>query len=119
LLEQVLLALPQLVELLLVEILELPGKAAAVGHPQADGLFQGAWDVQHKALALVAGLQVQGTVQLAPLATTGRLAAGAGVLDQGAAQEGLLGNQLGESGTGVALRGGALRSLAHGSPLLF
>ena len=43
---QLLLALEQLVQLQLVEVLELLAEAAAVLHPQADGLFQGAGDVQ-------------------------------------------------------------------------
>src|SRR4051794_39756859 len=97
-----------------MEVLEVLREAAAVMHPLADGLFQGAGDVQQNALPLVPGGQVQGAVQLALLAAAGGLAAGAGALDQGAAQEGLLTDQLGESGTGVALRGGALRALAHG-----
>jgi hypothetical protein len=104
----------QLFELLLVEVLELLGEAAAVLHPPADGLFQGAGDVQQCPSAVQPGGQVQGAVQLAPLAAAGGLAAGAGAFDQGAAQEGLLGDQLGESGARVALWGGSLRSLAHG-----
>ena len=80
----------------------------------ADGLFQGAGDVQQSPSAAVADSQIQGAVQLAALAAAGGFAAGAGAFDQGAAQEGLLGDQLGESGTGVAFGGRALRALAHG-----
>jgi hypothetical protein len=111
---QLLFAPQELVELQLVEILELLAEAAAVVNPLTDGLFQGPGDVEQGAAALVAGGQIQGTMQLAALAAAGRFAAGASALDQGAAQEGLLSDQLGESGTGVALRGGALRALAHG-----
>jgi hypothetical protein len=111
---ELLLALEQLLDLLLVEGLELLGEGAAVLHPLAHGVFQGAGDVQQSAAVMVADSQVQGAVQLALLAAAGGLAAGAGALDQGAAQEGLLGDQLGESGTGVTLGGGALRTLAHG-----
>jgi hypothetical protein len=39
-------ALEELVELALVEVLDLAGEAAAVVHPLAHGLFQGARDVQ-------------------------------------------------------------------------
>jgi hypothetical protein len=108
------LALEELVELRLMKVLELLAEGATVAHPQADGLFQGARDVQQDAPPLVPGGQVQGAVQLAALAAAGGLAAGAGPLDQGAAQEGLLADQLGESGTGVALGGGAVRVVAHG-----
>jgi len=108
LLGKLLFTLEQLVQLLLVEVLELLGKGATVLHPLADGLFQGARDVQQSALALVPGSQIQGTVQLASLATAGGLAAGAGPLDQRAAQEGLLADQLDQSGTGMALWGRAL-----------
>jgi hypothetical protein len=108
LLGQLPLAQEQLVELQLVEVLELLGEAAAVLHPLAGGLFEGAGDVQQGALPVVPSGQIQGAVQLALAAAAGGLAAGAGVLDQGAAQERLLGHQLGESRTGVAFRGGAL-----------
>jgi hypothetical protein len=114
LLGQLLLALPELVELLLVEILELLAEAAAVLHPLAYGLFQGVRDVQQNLLPLMAAGQVQGAVQLTSLAAAGGLAAGAGAFDQGAAQERLLADQLDKSGTGMTLRGGALRTLAHG-----
>jgi len=109
-----LLALEQLLQLQLVEVLELLGKGAAVLHPQPDGFFQGAGDVQQSPSAVEAGSQVQGAVQMALLAAAGGLAAGAGAFDQGAAQEGLLGDQLDESGTGVAFRGRAVRAMAHG-----
>jgi hypothetical protein len=85
-------ALEQLVELLLVEVLELLEKGAAVMHPLTDGFFQGARDVQQDAPPLVAGGQVQGTMQLALLAAAGRFAAGAAAWDQGTAQERLLGD---------------------------
>jgi hypothetical protein len=111
---QLLLALEQLFELLLVEGLELLGEAAAVLHPLAHGLFQGARDVEQSPLTAVPDGQIQGVVQVALLAATGGFAAGAGALDQGAAQERLLGDQLGESGTCVAIWGGALRAMAHG-----
>jgi hypothetical protein len=96
-----------------VEVLELLAEAAAVIHPLACGLFQGAGDVQQNLLPLVPGGQVQGAVQLAFLAAAGGLAAGAGAFDQAAAKEGLLGEQPGEAGAGVPLWGGTLRSLAH------
>jgi hypothetical protein len=114
LLGELLLALEELVELELVEVLELPGEGAAVVHPLADGFLQGARDIQQGAAALVAAGQVQGAVELAPLTAAGGLAAGSGAFDQAAAQEGLLGDQLSESGTGVALGGGAVRTVAHG-----
>jgi hypothetical protein len=107
-------ALEELLELLLLEVLELLAEAAAVLHPQADGLFQGARDVQQSALALVPGVQVQGTVQLALLAAARGFATGTGAFDQTAAQERLLGNQLGESGTRVAFWGRTVRAVAHG-----
>jgi hypothetical protein len=118
LLGQLPLAQEQLVELQLVEILELLGEAAAVLHPPAGGLFQGAGDVQQGALPLVPSGQVQGAVQLALPAAAGGLAAGARALDQGAAQEGLLGDQLDEAGTGVAFWGGAMGAVVHGASLL-
>jgi hypothetical protein len=114
LLGELLLALEQLVELLLVECFELLAEASAVVEPLPHGVFQGARDVQQSALAAVADSQIQGTVQLAFAAAAGGLAAGAGVLDEGAAQEGLLGDELGELGTGVTLGGRALRTQAHG-----
>jgi hypothetical protein len=98
----------------LVKGLELLGKGAAVMHALPHGFFQGARDVQQNALALVPCSQIQGAVQLAMLAAAGRLATGAGAFDQGAAQERLLGDQLDESRTGVAFRGGAMRAVAHG-----
>jgi len=100
---QLLLVLEQLVQLQLVEVLELLGEAAAVLHPLAHGVFQGPGDVQQGPSVLVPGSQIQGTVQLPLLAAAGGLAARAGPLDQGAAQEGLLGDQLDQAGTGVAL----------------
>jgi hypothetical protein len=114
LLGELLLALHELLELELVEVLELLGQAAAVLHPLTHGLLQGAGDVQQGPATVVPGSQIQGTVQLAFLATAGRFAAGANTLDQGAAQERLLRDQLGQSGTGVAFRGGAVRAGAHG-----
>jgi hypothetical protein len=114
LLGQLLLALEQLVELQLVEVLEMLAEAAVVTHPLASRLFQGAGDVQQDALPLVPGGQIQGTMEVALPAAAGGLAAGAGALNQRAAQERLLGDQLRKSGTGVAFRGGALRSLTHG-----
>jgi hypothetical protein len=113
LLGPLLLALEQLVQLKLVQRLELLGEASAVEYPLAHGLFQGPGDVQQSALAVVADGQIQGTVQLALLAAAGGFAAGACALDQGAAQKRLLGDQLGESRTGVAFWGRALRALAH------
>jgi hypothetical protein len=113
------LALEELVELRLMKVLELLAEGATVAHPQADGLFQGARDVQQDAPPLVPGGQVQGAVQLALAAAAGGLAAGAGSLDQAAAQERLLADQLGQSGTGGAFRGGALRAGTHRVPLLF
>jgi hypothetical protein len=110
---QLLLALEQVLELQLVEFLELLGKAAAVVHPLAHGLFQGARDVQQGPLTAVADGQIQGPVQMALLTAAGAFAARAGAFDQGAAQERLLGDQLRESGTGVAFWGGALRSRGH------
>jgi hypothetical protein len=109
-----LLALKQLLQLQLVEVLQLLGKGAAVEHPQPDGFFQGAGDVQQSSSAVETGSQVQGTVQMSLPTATGRFAAGAGAFDQGAAQEGLLGDQLDESGTGVAFRGGVVRAMLHG-----
>jgi hypothetical protein len=114
LLGQLLFALEQLLQVQLVEVLELLGESAAVLHPLADGFFQGAGDVQQSPSAVGAGSQIQGPVQLALPAAAGRFAAGAGAFDQRAAQEGLLADQLGESGTGVAFRGGAVRAVAHG-----
>jgi hypothetical protein len=112
-LAELLLALQQLVELQLVEVLQLLAEAAAVVHPLPGGPFQGAGDVQQSAAALVAGGQVQGAVQLAFLAAAGRLAAGTGPFDQTAAQERLLGNQLGQPGACVPLLKGLVRSVAH------
>jgi len=111
---QFFLAPQQLVQLQLVEILGLLGEGAAVLHPLADGLLQGAGDVQQGAPTLVPRGQVQGTVQLAFLAAARGFAARAGALDQGAAQERLVADQLGESGTGLAFGGGAVRAVAHG-----
>jgi hypothetical protein len=114
LLGELLLALEQVVELLLVQRLELAREGAAMVNPQTHGIFQGAGDVQQNPAAVVPSGQIQGAVQLAFLAAAGGFAAGAAPLDQGAAQEGLLGDQLGEAGTCVPLCGGALRTLAHG-----
>jgi hypothetical protein len=100
-------ALEQLLELQLVEILEVLGEAAAIGDALPDGRFQGAGNVQQGAPAVVSDSQIQGTVQLAALATAGGFAAGTGLLDQGTAQEGLLGDQLGEAAPGVAFGGRA------------
>jgi hypothetical protein len=55
---QLLLALEELVELLLVEVLELLGQAAAVLHPLAHGFFQGARDVQQRPSTTVADGQI-------------------------------------------------------------
>src|SRR5256885_1725431 len=74
---QLLFALEQLVELDLVEVLEVLGEGAAVGHPLPDGLLQGAGDVEQGAFALVACGQIQGAVRPAFLAAAGGLAAGA------------------------------------------
>jgi hypothetical protein len=107
LLGQLLLGLEQLVELQLVEVVELLAEAAAVVDPQAYGLFQGAGNVQQSLLTAVSDGQIQGTVQRPALAATGGFAAGTGAFDQRAAQEGLLSDQLGDSGTGVAFGGRA------------
>jgi hypothetical protein len=88
LLGKLLLALEQVVELLVVEILELLGEPAAVLHPLARGFFQGAGDVQQSPVTAVADREVQGAVQLAVPATAGGLATGAAPLNEGAAQEG-------------------------------
>jgi hypothetical protein len=114
LLGELLFTLQELLELELVEVLELLGQTAAVLHPLAHRLLQGAGDVQQSSAAVEPGSQIQRTVQLAVLAAASRFAAGARTLDQGTAQEGLLRKQLDESGTGVAFRGGAVRAVAHG-----
>jgi hypothetical protein len=113
LLGQLLLGLEQQVELLLVEVTELLGQTPAVVDPQTHGRFQSAGDVQQGTLVVVSDSQIQGAVQLAALAATGGFATGAAALDQRAAQERLLGDQLGESAAGVAFGGGACGSLAH------
>jgi hypothetical protein len=113
------LTLEQLLELDVVEVLELPGESAAVVQPQPHRLLQGAGDVQQGAVVIVADGQVQGAVQLTALAAAGGLAAGSGALDQAAAQEGLLGDQLGESGTGVTFGKRACGSLALGASSRF
>jgi hypothetical protein len=115
---QLLLALEQLVQLLLVEVLELLREATAVVHPLAHRVFEGPGDVQQSPSALVPSSQVQGTVQLSVPAAAGGFAARAGPLDQGAAQEGLLGDQVDQAGTGVAFGGGAMGAVVHGFPLL-
>ena len=79
-LRQLLLALEQLVELDLVEVLQLLAEAASVGDPQADGILEGARDVEQDAAVVVSCGQVQGAVQLAFAAAAGGLAAGAGAL---------------------------------------
>src|SRR5271163_498094 len=104
LLGQLLLALEQLLELQLVEVEELLGEAATVGDPLADGRFQGAGNVQQDPSIVVSDSQIQGTVQLAALAATGGFAAGARLLYQGTAQEGLLGDQLDDAASRVAFR---------------
>jgi hypothetical protein len=86
LLGQLLFALKQLLQLLLVEGLELLREAATVVYPLAHGLFQGPRDVQQRPLVPVADGQIQGTVPVALLAATSGFAAGASALDQGAAQ---------------------------------
>jgi hypothetical protein len=105
---QLFLALEQLVELDLVEILELLAEAASVGHPQAYGIFEGAGDVEQDPPAIVSCGQVQGAVQLAFVATAGGLAAGAGALLQRAAQERLLADELGQFRACGALGRGAV-----------
>jgi hypothetical protein len=114
LLRQLSFALEQLLELLLVQRCELLEEASAIVQPLPHGLFQSPRDVQQGPLPVVPDGQIQGPVQVALLAATGGFAAGASPLDEGTAQERLLGDQLGESGTGVAFWGRALRSLAHG-----
>jgi hypothetical protein len=109
-----LLELQQLVELVLVQGSELFFEAATVVNPQPDGLFQGARDVQQSALTLVPRSQIQGAVRLAFLAAAGGLATRAGAFEQTAAQEGLLGDQLGQLGTCVAFSGRAVRAMLHG-----
>jgi hypothetical protein len=89
---QLFFALQELFELLLVEFLQLLGEAAAVVDPLAHALFQGTGDIQQSAATVQPGGQIQGAVQLAVLAATSGLAAGAGTFNQGAAQEGLLGD---------------------------
>src|SRR6185437_1302879 len=97
------------------------GRPAAQG-PLVNCPYQGAFtpapkgtrDVEQSGSAVVADGQVQGAVQLAALAATGRFAAGTGARNQGAAQERLLGDQLGQLGTGVAFRGRALRAGVDG-----
>jgi hypothetical protein len=111
---KLLFALEELVELDLVEVLELLGEGAAVLDPLPDGFFQGAWDVKQGAPAVVPCGQVQGAVQVALLAAAGGLAARACAFDQRAAQEGLVADQLGELGAGVAFRGGQVRAMVHG-----
>jgi len=87
-----LLALQQLLQLQLVQRFELFTKTSAVSHPQSDGLFQGARDVQQHPSVPVADGEVQGAVQLTLATAASGLAAAACPLDQGAAQEGLLGD---------------------------
>ena len=108
------LALEQVFQRLLAEVLEVLGETAAVRHPRPHGLFQGVRDVQHRVAAVVADGQVQGAVALALLAAAGRLSAGAGPLHPGAAQAGRRGDPLGTSATCVPLWGRALRALTQG-----
>jgi hypothetical protein len=107
-----------LVQLQSVEVLELPGEAAAVLHPLAHAAFQGTGEVQQSPSALVPGSQLQGAVQWSLPAAAGGLAARAGAFDQGAAQEGLRGEQSGQAGTGVTFRVGATGAVRQGFPLL-
>ena len=113
------LALEQLLQLPLVQRFELFAEASAVAQPQPDGLFQRAWDIQQSEAVAMADGQVQGAVRLALPAAAGGLAAGAGPLDQGAAQKGLLGDQLCELGTCVALGKERCGRGLMASPLLF
>jgi hypothetical protein len=105
LLSELLFALEQLVELELVQGGELFTEASAILHPLAYGFFQGARDVQQGLLVVVADGEVQRTMQVSSLTAAVGFAAGASSFDQGAAQEGHLGDQLGESGTCVTFDG--------------
>jgi hypothetical protein len=111
---QALFVLEPLLQLLLVERLQLLVDLSAVVKPLAYRVVQSPGDIQQGPLAAVVDRQIQGRMQLTPLAATGGFAAGARPLDEGTAQEGLLGDQLGKLGTGVAFWGRALGSLAHG-----
>lgn len=80
-----------------MEILELLGKGPPVAHPEPNGVFQVARDVQQGASSKVSCGQVEGAVPMALLATAGGLAAGSFAFDQGGSQEGQLADQLDDS----------------------
>src|ERR1700733_15019600 len=97
-----------------MEVLKLSGKGPSVLHPQSDGLLQGARDVQQDSFTAVSGGQVQGPVEVSLLAAAGGLAARAGALDEGATEERLVADHLGQSGAGAAFWVGAVRAMGHG-----
>jgi hypothetical protein len=102
-----------LIELQLAQLIEFLAESSAVVQPLLGGLMQGAGQVDEGAFALVSDGQIEGAMQVSLLAAAGGFATGACPPDQGAGQEGLIGDELGELGASGALLGGAMGPVFH------
>jgi len=89
----------------------------AILNRRADRLVECRGDIEAHPLVAEAGMKVEGRMLRSGAAAAGGLAAGAVLEHQGAAEQGLLGEELDGPGARGALLGGTMGSWGHGGLL--
>jgi hypothetical protein len=100
-----LLLLQEGLEVVLRDAIDQPFDPAAVVDPPAGGVVQGRGDVDADPPVAGAGMEIEGRMFWALAAVAVRLAAGAVLEHERAADQGLVGQELDGAGAGVALLG--------------
>src|SRR4051812_8141801 len=87
-------ALQKLLQFVLAQFIELLVKKASIEQQLAHGIFESPRDVKKNTSALMVSGQIKRAVQMTFLTTARGFATGTASINQGAAQEGLLGDKL-------------------------